>query len=218
MDEKELKMLAAQLSCPTGEVGVEVGNTMNELNQFITDKTIEKLAAKQGESIVEIGPGNGSLSTPILQSIAEGGRYLGIEMSQTMAEESRRVLGNYGADIEIVCEDCLAVDVEPGSVDAILAVNVLYFIDDLAAFLNRAASWLTHGGRVVFGVRSDTVLNSLPFTQYGFNVRSIDEITLLMKGAGFVTVESTVYDEGVVNPFEDTEIAVDSVIISGKVP
>ena len=62
MEESELEAIASQLSCPQGEAGMETANKMNQLNAFITSRTLEKLNAGSGDTVVEIGPGNGLLS------------------------------------------------------------------------------------------------------------------------------------------------------------
>lgn len=217
MNEKELCFIASQLSCPQGEAGVDVGNKMNELNRFLTSKTIENLSPKQGEFIAEIGPGNGALSGELLEALGAKGHYLGIELSETMAKEARQALSNKDCIASIVCGDCLDVDIEAESLDGVVAVNVIYFIEDLIPFFKRLATWIKSEGRIVFGVRSEKALKALPFTQYGFNIRCTDDIKRLMEEAGFVSIEISVYDEGEV-PFGDIMIAVDSVIITGYKP
>jgi ubiquinone/menaquinone biosynthesis C-methylase UbiE len=215
MDEKELRSVASQLSCPEGEFGLSVGNKMNVLNQFITNKTIEALSAKQGESIIEVGPGNGFLSIPLLDVLGKEGHYFGVEMSELMAAEASRILSDKKCTVKILNGSCSEVNVMPSSIDGVIAINVLYFIEDLITFFKQLLSWMKLGGRVAFGIRSDKALNNLPFTQYGFNVRSTDEVEMLMDQAGFVSIESSVYDEGM-TPFGDIDIPVDSVIIVGK--
>ena len=217
MNEQELRLIADQLSCPQGDTGVDVGNKMNELNRFLTQKTIESLSPKQGEYIAEIGPGNGALSEELLKALGVNGRYLGIELSETMAKEASAALSNNECKVSIICSDCLDINIEEESLDGILAVNVIYFIEDLLAVLKRLATWVKPGGKIVFGIRSEEALNAVPFTQYGFNIRSADSIMDLMKKAGFVSTESSVYDEGEV-PFGDIMISVDSVIIAGYKP
>lgn len=215
MEQQELRAIAHQLSCPTGEVGIEVGHKMNKLNQFITSQTITVLNVKQGEFIVEIGPGNGSLSVMLLEELGARGKYLGIEMSEVMATEARQNLSSKGCIVDIVCDSCLEVDIEPEIVDGVMAVNILYFIDDLIPFFKKIITWMKKDGRAVFGIRSDKALNDVPFTQYGFNIRSTTEIKLLMKTAGFVSIESFVQEEGMV-AYGDLMLPVDSVIIVGK--
>lgn len=217
MEEQELQFIANQLSCPDGEAGIDVGNKMNELNQFITLKSIEKLSVKKAESIVEIGAGNGSLSLPILDALGVNGYYLGIEMSEVMAAELHRTLESKRCKVEVICGNCLDVNIKAESVDAVMGVNILYFIEDLYPFFKHIINWMKCGGRVVFGIRSDKALKNLPFTQYGFNIRSTNEIELLMKKAGFDSIESFTFEEEM-TPFGDIMIPVDSVIIVGEKP
>ena len=217
MEEKELRSVASQLSCPEGELGLVVGDKMNVLNQFISNKTIEALSAKQGESIVEVGPGNGFLSIPLLDVLGKNGYYFGVEMSDLMAAEASRILSDKSCTVEILNGSCSEVYIKPSSIDGVIAINVLYFIEDLISFFKQLLSWVKPRGRVVFGVRSDRALNNLPFAQYGFNIRSTDEIEMLMEQAGFVSITSSVYDEGM-TPFGDVDIPVDSVIIVGRKP
>jgi len=113
MEEKELRSVASQLSCPEGELGLVVGDKMNVLNQFISNKTIEALSAKQGESIVEVGPGNGFLSIPLLDVLGKNGYYFGIEMSDLMAAEASRILSDKSCTVEILNGSCSEVYIKP---------------------------------------------------------------------------------------------------------
>ncbi|MEH6359010.1 MAG: SAM-dependent methyltransferase [Pseudomonadales bacterium] len=215
MNKATLQEIASQLSCPEGENGIAAGEKMNSSNDFITQKTIEHLAPKQGENIVEIGPGNGMLSLPILDALGAQGRYFGIDQSADMARVAKANLQQQAClDVHVVCCDFSEAEIEEGSIDGLLAVNVLYFIDDLPAFFAHIKQWLKPNGRAVFGVRSPETLNALPFTQYGFNIRTIEAMKRAMTEAGFNDVESTQYDEGM-SSFEDIELPVDSVIIKG---
>lgn len=216
MDEEKLKAVASQLSCPQGEGGVEIGNVMNKTNEFITARTIESVAPQAGEVIAEIGPGNGALSEATLNILGEQGKYYGIELSGTMAEEARQRLSGKPCAVEIINSDCLHADIADQSLDALFAINVLYFIENLDPFLQKIKGWLKPGGRVVFGVRSDKSLKALPFTEYGFNIRTPDEIKQALLRNGFTDVDSDYYDEGTVM-LGELSIAVDSVIIRGSV-
>jgi cyclopropane fatty-acyl-phospholipid synthase-like methyltransferase len=213
MKQEELKTLAQQLSCPEGEAGLQVGINMNSLNQYITDKTLEALAAKAGECVVEIGPGNGALSEPMLNTLGEQGSYIGIELSDDMAQELSSRFANKACKVNIISKDCFEADISNNSVDALMAVNVLYFLEDLNAFFQHIKNWLKPGGRIVFGVRSDTALKKLPFTEYGFNIRSPEQICECLSQCGFQSLESNKYEEGEM-PFGDMMVPVDSIVIS----
>lgn len=213
MSEQEQRAIASQLSCPTGDKGVEVAEHMNETNHFINARAIEALSLVAGESIAEIGPANAKLSIPLVETLGADGSYIGIEMSPTMAEAARQTLVNSPCAVDIICGSCLEAEITTASLDAVIAVNVLYFIDDLPAFFAQLKGWLKPGGRVVFGVRSENTLKDIPFTQYKFAIRSIDDMTQALEQAGFSSVAANVYDEGK-TPLGEVMIAVDSVILS----
>ncbi|WP_096087624.1 class I SAM-dependent methyltransferase [Agaribacterium haliotis] len=215
--EQELRFVAAQLACPSGEAGLGVGDKMNELNRFMTGKTIEALSVTKGECVVEIGPGNGVLSEPVLQALGTEGHYWALEKSQLMAAELQQRFISAPCHVHVKSADCLHVHLDADSVDALMAVNVLYFIDDLPAFFRHIYTWLKPGARVVWGVRSDTALKNAAFTKYGFNIRRSDEIKMLMEEAGFSSVKSRLYDEGAV-AFGETTLDVDCVIICAEKP
>ena len=215
MEKHELKAVASQLSCPQGDAGIEMGNKMNALNAFITGTTIEALSPQQGEVIAELGPGNGALSESLLDCLGSSGKYYGIEPSEVMVDEARQNLSGKSCAVDIIHGDHLTADIPRKSLDGLFAVNVLYFIDNLDECFQQIKSWMKPGSRVVFGVRSDHALKNLPFVEYGFNVRSPDEIKDYMRYNGFSDIDSIYHDEGTVL-LGEMALPVDSVIIKGS--
>jgi len=217
MDDKQLQQLASQLARPTGAAGTAVGEKMNDVNAFITERSIEELEASRGERIVEIGPGNGILSVPIIESLGKGGHYIGLELSDDMARQAAENLKRHElCRVDIHCGDSVTAPVDENSIDGLIAVNVLYFFEDISAILARVSAWLKPGGRAIFGVRSSQSLKGMPFTRYGFHIRTLDEITDQLKANGFSNVESKYFDEGT-SKLGDFEIPVDSLIIRADV-
>jgi SAM-dependent methyltransferase len=216
MDEATLRGIAARLARPSGEGAEAIATSMNEVNQFITARTIETLAPRAGEVIAEIGPGNGALSIPIVEALGDGGRYLGIELSDDMARGAVATLGPAGpARVDIHNGDCRSAPVDAGSLDGLMAINLLYFIDDLADLFGQIANWLKPDGRAVFGVRSPDSLNAMPFTQYGFRVRPLEEIETTLRQSGFTNITSAYHDEGTAM-LGELEIPVDSIVIEAR--
>ncbi|MFT5181867.1 MAG: arsenite methyltransferase [Alphaproteobacteria bacterium] len=216
MDEATLRGIATQLSKPSGEGAEAIATAMNEVNSAITARAIETLAPRAGETIAEIGPGNGALSLPIVEALGKDGRYRGIDLSEDMARTAAATLSAAGAArVDIHNGDCQSAPIEATSLDGLMAVNLLYFIDDLPGLLGQIASWLRPDGRVVFGIRSPASLNAMPFTQYGFRVRETAEIEAALRGAGFANIASSYHDEGA-TMLGELEIPVDSIIIEAR--
>jgi ubiquinone/menaquinone biosynthesis C-methylase UbiE len=213
MEADELKKLAAQLACPKGEMGVEVGITMNDLNAFITQKAIAALQPGRGENILEIGLGNGELSIPILEAIGIDGHFIGVDTSSVLTEQAKTRFMHRGfTNLKICTENCNTFELKSSYLNGVLMINVLYFIQDIEAFFKKVRQWLKPDGCFVIGIRSFESLQQMPFSTYGFINRSIEEIESTLYDSGFSQVESHLYDEGV-KEFGELEVPVDSVII-----
>jgi len=214
MDEEMIRQVAAQLRHPRGEAGLKTAEMMEKGNAFITARSREILDLRAGESVVELGPANGALSVGIVERLGPQGRYLGIENSPEMARLAHETLSKSGAcSVEVRVGSCLDVAVADESCDAIVAVNLIYFVADLQGLCARLHTWLRPGGRVVFGVRSEPCMREIPFTQHGFHLRSADEVMRQLSRAGFVRVGGTFFDEGT-SEFGELKVRLDSVIIS----
>ena len=219
MTPEELRAIADQLACPGcdgGDGGTLISDKMNSMNEFITARCIETLAPTGGQSIVEIGPGNGALSEGLIDILGEHGRYHAIEHSTDMAKlVAERLSVRAAATIEVHCGDCDDAPIAVRSLDGIFAVNLLYFIADLPGFFGTLHGWLKPGGRVVFGVRSSHSLEAMPFTEHGFHVRGLEELMAALSGAGFERIAAGYHDEGEVD-FNGIKLPLDSLIISGE--
>ncbi len=197
MEAKQLKNIVAQLAYPNGEQGAEIATKMNDTNAFITARTLEALAPNEGEFIIEIGPGNGALSSGLVKKIGFKGRYLGIEISNDMAQVAEKALRcASSARIDVHSGNCYDARVEDESIDGLIAVNVLYFIDDLNALLTHIRPWFKPKSRCVFGIRPVRTLESLRFHELGHQIRSPEEIEDAMRTQGFGEILITHYDEG----------------------
>lgn len=197
MDKERLRKVTEQLAHPSGELGDEISGKMNDTNAFITARTIEALEPNAGDFIIELGPGNGALSGDLVKTIGSAGRYLGIEISRDMALIAEKSLRDIGAaQIDVHPGDCHDATVAEASIDGLMAVNVLYFIDDLDALLARIRPWFKPDGRCVFGIRPAHTLKTLRFDEFGYHIRSPEEIGNAMQEHGFAEIDITQYDEG----------------------
>src|SRR6187551_2981126 len=87
---KDLKarLFASQLRKPGFLFGKKVGLQMNAGNAFLYDFTINAMQLKEGESILEIGFGNGKFFKQIL-SKANNLKLSGIDYSSEMLREAK---------------------------------------------------------------------------------------------------------------------------------
>ncbi|MCH5689623.1 class I SAM-dependent methyltransferase [Niabella sp. W65] len=88
--QQELEQLAGQLRQPSGPAGIDVANMMNENNIGMTHHSINRLGLREGDRVLELGHGNGG-HIDYLMSQAGTLQYTGLEMSELMMEEARRI-------------------------------------------------------------------------------------------------------------------------------
>ncbi|MGE3295904.1 MAG: class I SAM-dependent methyltransferase [Porticoccaceae bacterium] len=213
----KLQAMAAQLAHPSGEAGTAIAANMNVANARIAEHAIAALAIVPGQSVVEIGPGNGRLSMDLVRQLGEGGHYTAIELSPDMARECRANLDGLSAcTVTVVNTDCRATALPPESVDAIFGTNFVYFIDDLTGFLQLAYHWLKPGGRLVIGIRSKTAMAALPFTTFGFCLRESSEIVAAMTAQGWHEIRDDYHDDEGEREINGLVVKVDAHIVSGK--
>ncbi len=215
----KLQAMAAQLAHPSGEAGTAIAANMNVANARLAERAIAALAAATGQSVVEIGPGNGRLSVDLVRQLGEGGRYTAIELSPDMARECRTNLSEISpCAVTVMNIDCRAAALAPGSVDGIFGTNFVYFLDDLTQFLQLAYRWLKPGGRLVIGIRSKTAMAALPFTPFGFRLRESSEIVAAMTAQGWHEIRDEYHDDEGEREINGLVVKVDAHIISGKKP
>ncbi len=213
----KLRAMAAQLAHPNGAAGTAIAANMNVANARLAERAIAALAALPGQSVVEIGPGNGRLSMDLVRRLGEGGRYTAIELSPDMARECQTNLGGLSScAVTVINADCRAAALTPGSVDAVFGTNFVYFLDDLTQFLQPAYGWLKPGGRLVIGIRSKAVMAALPFTPFGFRLREASEIVAAMVARGWREIRDEYHDDEGEREINGLMVKVDAHIISGK--
>ena len=121
---KEQLQIEKQLSCPTGEEGIEMGHIMNKSNLDMTLNSIRFLDIRKGNSILELGHGNCGHLKIILNS-SEDVQYVGLEISDTMRKESLKNNPNTQATFKLY--DGTKIPYPDNHFDHIFTVNTIYF-------------------------------------------------------------------------------------------
>jgi SAM-dependent methyltransferase len=198
LDELTPAERARLLSKPEGELGIAIGKNMNQTNAKIIETVYRRLGVKTGDSVLEIGFGNGR-TVPLLMEQADALTYVGIDIAETMLREAssfNRPLVEAGratfhlAPAEfILCSDA--------SFDRALAINVVYFWPDPVRALVEIRRVLRPDGfSIIAGMDSATAAGR-PFyrAEYGFRVHDADTLITFHRAAGFTNVEVEPYDE-----------------------
>merc|ERR1712117_52148 len=138
----------------TGWLSRKVMENANSLSSV--DLVEELLSVDQGSTIVEFGPGHGFALRRILEKRPE--RVYGVEISESFrsilqSDPDFRDPISRGT-LHIRSEDAVSLPfLEDGSVDRVLGMNVIYFLNPLDKYLREVYRILKPGGFVVWGCK-----------------------------------------------------------------
>jgi ubiquinone/menaquinone biosynthesis C-methylase UbiE len=195
MNPTEIKQIASQLSHPQGEEGMKVAGNMHVNNGGMIQRTIDLLHCQEGDTVLEIGPGNGGY-VPYVLSRAAGLRYYGIDISETMVQaalQQNSALVDAGT-AHFTLGNGRELPYADAFFDKVFTVNTLYFWEDPQIQLQEIYRTLKPGGRLSIGIRSRAFMEQLPFTQYGFRLYDAAAAMAVLEKAGF-SIRETVEEK-----------------------
>lgn len=105
------------------------------------DAIVERAHLGPGSAALEIGPGTGQATEPILQT---GCDYLAIELGEHLARFTAQKFAHYG-NFHIVNDDFITHDFGPRRFDLILSAATIQWIPEEIAF-PKCLALLNHGG------------------------------------------------------------------------
>ena len=184
--EDELKEIASQLNNPNGVKGIEISNMMSETNAVMTSSTIDSLQISNNDSILELGPGNGSHLSQILnKSLAV--KYVGLEISELMQKEAMKINQNYIDHHQATF--CLyngnTIPFANDTFDKVMTVNTIYFWQNPNEFIKEIYRVTKPNGIVSITFAEENFMKKLPFTKFGFQLYTIDKIEKLIHTTHF---------------------------------
>jgi demethylmenaquinone methyltransferase/2-methoxy-6-polyprenyl-1,4-benzoquinol methylase len=116
-------------------------------------KGLERLAARSGERILEIGFGTGHCLVELARAVGPGGRVHGIDISDSMTSLSRTLLekADLADRVELICGDAEQMPYPDGSLDGVFSSFTLELFDTPAipTVLGECRRVLRPGGRLV---------------------------------------------------------------------
>jgi len=108
-------------------------------------KVIEQLSLKTGESVLDVGSGNGILAREMLDKVGDSGTVVGIDPAESMISMSRGLCPG----VSFLRGDASSLPVESAVFDAVTASQVLCFVLDVEAALAEMHRVLRTSGRLV---------------------------------------------------------------------
>ncbi|MEJ7742096.1 MAG: methyltransferase domain-containing protein [Nocardioidaceae bacterium] len=181
---------ARQLGRPEGLRGRLVGVELNRHNRSRVTAAVEATAVRPGQAVADIGFGGGVGLQLLLDRVGTSGHVDGVELSATMlaaAERRYRVARSEGR-MALHAGTITDLPLNDGSLDGLITVNTIYFVEDLDSAFREIARVLRPSGRAVVGLADPKEMASMPFTAHGFRLRPVDQVTQLLKQAGLPDV------------------------------
>ncbi len=123
-------------------------------------RTVDLLELPRGARVLDLCCGTGASALPAAERVGPTGSVLGVDLTPALVEQARTAAAARGlrqARFEV--GDVSTMDVAAGSVDAVVSVFGLFFLDDMAGTLRRAWTWLAPGGQLAVTVWGTVVLS-----------------------------------------------------------
>lgn len=177
--------IGAQLRNPSGLVGKVTGSAMVLANAKPNTLSIAALNLREDESLLELGCGPGLALQQLLRS-PHLARAIGLDWSDAMlVQASRRNRQALDAGrLALVRGDFTRLPFPGETVDVILAVNVVYFMDRAA--VREARRVLRPGGRIVLYATDRSAMRRWPFAgRHTHRLFDRHQLNRLLIDAGF---------------------------------
>ena len=204
----EIKLLASSdivsrnMRSPSeGPIGELVSTMMESVNLKISKVSAEQCNLVSGETVLEIGTGGHGYAMEVLLQTSGLTKLVGIEISDYLRN---KIVQKFSKEIEkeklvILDNDCKDLsDIFPNNntVDCILAINVVYFLNPLEIYLQEMYRILKpRTGRVLLACKNSVSKQQRPPNSAFKNV-DFEEICLKCRDVGFkVEVENMHFDE-----------------------
>lgn len=169
--KRELRRLAAQLRCPTGQMGLDIAKLMHTSNISMTLEGIAALDLSMSSTILELGHGNCE-HLPKILTLNDEITYHGLEISTLMIQEARKINDPYITDRRAVFEwyDGVHIPYPDQKFDKVLTVNTIYFWKEPLELLGELYRVLRPGGRVAIAFAAKEFIYDLAFANNGFTL------------------------------------------------
>lgn len=216
MQEEMYKEMAAQLRKPIGEYALMVGEKMNEGNLLINQYTIELLRPTKGDSILEIGMGNGYFVKDILK-IDPSITYAGCDHSDLMVKEANKINAVYvnSERASFHLSEADAIPFANAAFNKIFTVNTIYFWDDMHITLAEIRRVLKPNGLLFISLRPKQSMEAYPFAKYGFNMFTEEDLFTTLTDNSFKVRSASQQDEPE-QEINGLKIKVESLIICAE--
>jgi ubiquinone/menaquinone biosynthesis C-methylase UbiE len=112
--------------------------------------SFDALRPKAGETIADIGCGNGLLTLELARAVGSGGKAIGVDPSSDMLDPAKERCKGFDL-VEILIGTANDLPIQTGTADKAVSVQVFEYLDDIPGAIAEAQHVLKPGGKLVIG-------------------------------------------------------------------
>lgn len=196
--DRLLSGVARQLGKPEGVTGRLVAIGLNRGNRGIVTAAVNAAQIAPGNCVADVGFGGGLSLALLLDRVGVAGHVDGIELSDTMLESAQRRFREASSAGRLALHHGSITEtrLDSASLDALITVNTIYFVDNLELAFRELARVVRPSGRAVIGLGDPEAMASLPVTAYGFRLRPVAEVADLLTKSGLTQIREERVGDG----------------------
>lgn len=181
---------------PKGILGKISTKIMNLLNRKQYQVVLDNIDLKSGDTILDIGFGNGYLLKKLLNLNFSINAY-GIDISKDMVKVASRNNQKYikKGNLKLFLEDMGNTSFENDFFDKIYTINTIYFWNDIDKCFSEVKRILKPNGIFINVIFTKEFLDKLAYTNYGFNKYNIEEILEMTENNGMNIIKTIEIDK-----------------------
>ena len=203
--EEQLRAIEQQLRCPSGDMGIEIGQRMNNTNKAMIDNTIELLQLQAEETVLELGHGNGQHIHQLLEK-ATPIHYHGLDISNTMHEQAQHINQSLMEEhaLKFQLYDGVKLPFEDNTFDKIMTVNTIYFWSEPAQLMQELGRVLKPQGRAIITFAHKSYMEAAATVGELFTIVDKDDIQRLVEPTTLEVVEFVAAYDHTVNTLKQS--------------
>ena len=195
-----IRIFAEQLRQPKGLLGKLAGHLMARMDKPSNDWAISLMNIQPDDHLLEIGFGPG-MAIKKVSEIASNGFVAGIDFSETMLEQARKVNASAieSGLVELKYGEVSSIPYGDELFDKVFGINIMYVLPDLQKAIKEMWRVLKPAGQITFCMpeREFVEKRRKLAPEDIFILHDIDEVLQMLTDAGFIAVR---YEKASVGP------------------
>lgn len=151
------------------------------------DRVLDDAAIEAGETLLDLGTGNGLVAFGAIDRVGEGGRVIFSDISEDLLDECRRIADEAGVTARCEFVHSSADDLEPipdATVDVVTTRSVLIYLEDKRPAFEEMFRVLKSGGRISLFEPINRFGRPVPDHVFlGFDVRPVQYLAAKIKAS-----------------------------------